>query len=131
MKKAFFIIVGCIALVLGTIGVVLPILPTVPFYMITLFCFANSSKKLHDWFVGTTLYKKHLESFVEKRGMTIQTKLSIIAMVTLLMTVGFVMMFSKGVYVPCVILACVWIGHILYFGLRVKTIKMGENSDAR
>lgn len=131
MKKAFLIIVGCIALVLGTIGVVLPILPTVSFYMITLFCFANSSKKLHDWFVGTTLYKKHLESFVEKRGMTIQTKLSIIAMVTLLMTVGFVMMFSKGVYVPCVILACVWIGHILYFGLRVKTIKMGEKSDAR
>lgn len=123
MKKVIYIIIGCITLGLGTIGVVLPILPTVPFYMITLFCFANSSQKLHDWFIGTKLYKKHLESFVEKRGMTMQTKLSIIAMVTLLMAVGFILMFSKGIYVPCIILVCVWIGHILYFGLRVKTIK--------
>lgn len=58
MKRLVFIIVGCITLGLGTIGVVLPILPTVPFYMITLFCFANSSEKLHRWFIGTNLYKK-------------------------------------------------------------------------
>lgn len=124
IKKIIFIIIGCITLALGTIGVVLPILPTVPFYMVTLFCFANSSQKLHDWFIGTELYKKHLESFVEKRGMTVQTKLSIIAMVTVLMAIGFIMMFRKGIYVPCVILALVWVRHILYFGLKVKTIKI-------
>lgn len=124
IKKIIFIIIGCITLALGTIGVVLPILPTVPFYMVTLFCFANSSQKLHDWFIGTELYKKHLESFVEKRGMTVQTKLSIIAMVTVLMAIGFIMMFRKRIYVPCVILALVWVRHILYFGLKVKTIKI-------
>ena len=48
---------------LGTIGIVLPILPTIPFYMATLFCFAKSSKKLHDWFIGTNLYKKHLDLY--------------------------------------------------------------------
>ena len=52
---------GILCLVLGTIGVVLPILPTVPFYMATVFCFAKGSKTLHDWFLGTSLYKKHLE----------------------------------------------------------------------
>ena len=54
---------GILCLVLGTIGVVLPILPTVPFYMATVFCFAKGSKRLHDWFLGTSLYKKHLECF--------------------------------------------------------------------
>jgi len=123
IKKVVFIILGCITLGLGTIGVFLPILPTVPFYMVTLFCFANSSEKLHNWFLGTNLYKKHLESFVEHRGMTLKTKLSVIAMVTALMAFGFVVMFLKEIYVPCIILGCVWILHLLYFGLRVKTIE--------
>jgi len=122
MKKWVCIILGCITLGLGTIGVILPILPTVPFYMVTLFCFANSSERLHTWFLGTRLYKNHLESFVEQRGMTMKTKVSVICMVTLLMAFGFVMMFMKGIYIPCAILAVVWVGHLFYFGLRVKTI---------
>ena len=47
--KVVWIVLGFLCLGLGTIGIVLPILPTVPFYMATLFCFAKSSKKLHDW----------------------------------------------------------------------------------
>ena len=43
LKKAFFVALGCISLALGTIGIALPILPTVPFYLLTAFCFANSS----------------------------------------------------------------------------------------
>ena len=53
--KIVWIVLGFLCLGLGTIGIVLPILPTVPFYMATLFCFAKSSKKLHDWFIGTNL----------------------------------------------------------------------------
>ena len=61
--KIIWILLGFLCLGLGTIGMVLPILPTVPFYMATLFCFAKSSKKLHDWFVETNLYKNHLLYF--------------------------------------------------------------------
>ena len=68
--KIVWIVIGFLCLGLGTIGIVLPILPTVPFYMATLFCFAKGSKKLHDWFIGTNLYKKHLDSFVQKRVKT-------------------------------------------------------------
>ena len=91
-----FLIVGCVSLALGCIGIVLPILPTVPFFLLTVFCFANSSQKLHGWFIGTRMYKKHLESFVQKKGMTIRAKVTILSSVTLLMGLGFALMLRKG-----------------------------------
>lgn len=113
---------AAICLALGTIGVFHPILPTTPFYPATVFFFANSSEKLHNWFLGTKLYQKHLASFVKGQGMRLPTKLSIIGSVTLLMAVGFFLMARKGIWIPCIILSIVWIAHILYFGFRVRTI---------
>ena len=122
IRKYIFAALGCICLALGTVGVFLPILPTTPFYLLTVFFFANSSQKLHDWFLGTELYQKHLDSFVKDRGMLRSTKISIICTVTLLMGFGFFMMARKGIWIPCVILVIVWLAHIFYFMLRVKTI---------
>lgn len=130
IKRLIFLIIGCICLGLGTVGVFLPILPTVPFYLATAFCFSQSSQKLHDWFLGTQLYKKHLQSFVEKKGMLLKTKISIITTVTLLMGFGFFMMARKGIWIPCIILAVVWIAHIVYFVFFVKTVKREEEKPA-
>lgn len=126
IKRLIFLILGCICLALGTVGVFLPILPTVPFYLATVFCFSQSSRKLHDWFLGTELYKKHLKSFVEKKGMLLKTKISIIMTVTLLMGLGFFFMARKGIWIPCVILAVVWAAHLVYFIFGIKTITHAE-----
>lgn len=119
--KLFWLILGFICLALGTIGVFLPILPTVPFYLVTTFAFAKSSDRLHNWFINTKLYKNNLESFVQRKAMTLKTKLSILISVTLVMGFGFFMMARKGIWVPCIILAVVWLCHLLYFIFRVKT----------
>lgn len=126
LKQIIFLIIGCLSLALGCVGIVLPILPTVPFFLLTVFCFANSSQKLHDWFIGTQMYKKHLESFVQKKGMTVRTKATILTSVTALMAVGFVLMLRKGIIVPCIILAVVWVCHLVYFLFGVKTVPAAE-----
>ncbi len=128
LKQIIFLIIGCLSLALGCVGIVLPILPTVPFFLLTVFCFANSSQKLHDWFIGTQMYKKHLESFVQKKGMTARTKATILTSVTALMAVGFVLMLRKGIIVPCVVLAVVWVCHLVYFLFGVKTIPTAETA---
>lgn len=120
IKKMVFLIAGCLCLGLGCIGIVLPILPTVPFFLATVFCFANSSQRLHDWFLKTNLYKKHLESFVHKKGMTAKTKASILITVTLIMAIGFFMM--SEVMIGRIVLAIVWVCHLVYFLFGVKTI---------
>ena len=123
MKKIILIVIGCICLALGTVGVILPILPTTPFYLVTAYCFARSSQRLNDWFKSTKLYKKHLESFVEKKGMLASTKACILTTVTILMAVGFFFMSRKGIWIPCIILAVVWVAHMIYFLFFVKTIR--------
>ncbi|MCR5846496.1 MAG: YbaN family protein [Lachnospiraceae bacterium] len=123
IKKIIFIVLGCICLALGTVGIMLPILPTTPFYLVTLYCFARSSDRLNNWFKGTKLYKKHLESFVKKEGMLASTKASILTTVTILMALGVFFMARKGIWIPCVILGVVWTAHMIYFLFFVKTIK--------
>ena len=81
MKKTvniLWLILGWLSLAIGSIGVVLPVLPTTPFLLVASFSFAKGSDRFHRWFTGTKLYKKHLEDFVTDRAMTLKTKFGIL-----------------------------------------------------
>ena len=96
------------------------ILVLFPFLLLAAFCFGKSSERLHNWFIGTKLYKNNLESYVQGKGMTKGTKIRIMVTVTLLMGIGFVMMHQMRT--GQIILCCVWVFHILYFSFGVKTL---------
>ena len=126
MKKILYMILGCAGVGLGAVGAIIPMLPAFPFLMLAAFCFARSSDKLHNWFVSTKLYQENLADFVAGKGMTKKTKVRIMVTVTLLMSVGFVMMGLKGIVTGCVVLGCVWLFHIIYFIFGIKTIPAAE-----
>ena len=123
LKKIFWIVLGCIGVGLGAVGAVVPMLPAFPFLLLATVSFAKSSEKLHTWFINTKLYKKNLESYVKGQGMTWATKIRVMITVTLLMAFSCVIMLLKAVSVPCIILGCVWLFHIVYFVFCVRTKK--------
>lgn len=118
MRKILYIMIGCISLGLGIIGVILPILPTIPFVLLAAFCFAKSSERLDGWFKNTKLYRENNI----KNGMTKRVKIRIMCSVTLLMSIGFIMMGLKDIVVGNIVLLIVWIFHMVYFTLGVKTV---------
>lgn len=124
LKKSLYVILGCIGLGIGAVGAVVPMLPAFPFLLLAALCFARSSEKLHNWFINTKLYKDNLESYIAGKGMTKKTKVRMMITVTLLMSIGFIMM--KAVPVGRMALAGVWLFHILYFIFGVKTLKVQE-----
>ncbi len=121
IKRITFVVLGCVSLALAVIGVVLPILPTVPFLALAAFCFAKSSDRLNNWLINTKFYQNNLADFKAGKGMTVKTKVRILATVTLVMAIGLIAMLMKGIIVGSIILSVVWLGHIYYFGFKVKT----------
>lgn len=122
LKKIVLIIVGCIGVGLGAVGAVVPLLPAFPFLLLAAFCFARSSQRLNNWFINTKLYKNNLETYVRGQGMTWKTKIRVMITVTLLMSIGFIMM--SNVPVGRIVLACVWLFHMIYFIFICKTYKV-------
>lgn len=124
LKKMLYLLIGFLGVVLGAIGAVVPMLPAFPFLLMAAFGFGKSSERLERWFKGTRLYRENLEDFVSKRGMTRKAKIRIMLTVTILMSIGFVMM--HAVAVGRVVLVCVWVFHVLYFVFGIRTLPANQ-----
>ncbi|MFS0671634.1 YbaN family protein [Ornithinibacillus sp. 179-J 7C1 HS] len=77
LRSILFIIVGFISFGIGVAGVVLPVLPGGPFFLIAAFCFGKSSKRLDNWFKSTSFYKDYVVRIKENKGMTRKEKIRI------------------------------------------------------
>lgn len=121
--KVVLIILGFISIGIGIIGIVVPILPTTPFLLLASFFFAKGSKRFHDWFISTKIYKKYLESFVKSKAMTLKNKFTILFTVSCMLIITFI--FVNNLYARLV-LVILFIGKYLYFFTQIKTIAKEE-----
>ncbi|MBE2895865.1 YbaN family protein [Pasteurellaceae bacterium HPA106] len=90
--KWLYIFLGFLAVALGLLGAVLPVLPTTPFLLLALYFFAKSSERLHNWFLQTSLYDNYLREFNETRAMTMRAKISILTISGVMMAISFYFM---------------------------------------
>ena len=65
MRPIYFL-VGLVSLGLGVVGILLPILPTTPFLLLSIACFSRSSKRFENWLYHTKMYQIYVADFREK-----------------------------------------------------------------
>ncbi len=116
--KISLIIIGSITLVLGLIGVFIPVLPTTPFLLISAGCYANSSEKMHTFLLKSKIYKNTVEKFLQEGGMSLRAKLTITIPVSILLTVLFFFFESPVVKI---IIAGLFIAKVITF-IKIPTI---------
>lgn len=76
MKKILLQIVGYTSVILGFIGVVVPMLPTTPFLLLAVYCFSRSSPRMNRWLLGNHIFGKYLRNFEDGRGIPLTIKIA-------------------------------------------------------
>lgn len=120
LKKIFYVTLGFVAFALGSIGVILPILPTTPFLLLASFCFVKGSDKFNNWFIETKIYKKYLESFVRERSMTLKQKIAILAFADIMMFIPLIKVDNLIMRISLIIII---LYKLYYFTFKIKTVK--------
>lgn len=119
MMKYVWLAIGSLCFGAGMVGVFLPLLPTTPFVLAALFCFARGSGRLHRWLLSTKLYQKHVKKFNETRSMTLKSKVIILVSASLMLIAGFY--FSKSIYARIIIVLVICIKYYVFI-FKIKTV---------
>lgn len=117
--KIIYLIVGLISFAIGVVGVVLPIIPTTPFMLLTSFCLLKSSDRLNERFQQTKFYEEHVKPLIENKGMTMKSKMFILIPVSIMFLLMFVLIDNIIMRIVIVILLTV---KVVVF-LKIKTLK--------
>lgn len=117
--KYIFVLLGFVFTIIGLIGVVIPVMPTVPFLLVAGICFAKGSERFHRRFIQSKIYKKYVEDYVNTKAMTLSTKIRILATASTMLIIAFI--FANNLH------ARIFIGFVIvvkyyYFIFKIETI---------
>ena len=118
--KYILIILGSISLVLGVIGIFLPLLPTTPFLLLSAALYVRSSEKLYDWLISQKYLGTYIRNFREHKAIPLRAKIISVAMVWITLLYCAISI-SESIFLSIIllILATMISWHILSY----KTLK--------
>lgn len=119
MKKILYILLGSFTLILGILGILLPILPTTPFLLLTVFFYSKGSNRIHQWFISTKIYKSKIELFAKEKTMYRRDKWILLLFVDIVLIISAIII--ANVYVTWFLVGLDLIKYF-YFVKYVKTV---------
>lgn len=118
--KSFLIACGTLSVVLGLIGMFLPILPTTPFLLLAAVCYSRSSQRLHHWLLTNRWCGEYIRNYREGRGLPLKHKAFTIALLWL--TIGCTMVFAVSRWWSRLLLLAIALGVTIHL-LKIKTYR--------
>lgn len=132
-KKIIYITVGTISLILGAIGVFLPLLPTTPFWLLTCWCYIRSSKKMYKWVMSNRYFGKYIRDYVEDKAIPMKTKvttLSVMWLSIILTSLFLIDIVWIKISLVLISLAVTW--HIVTFPTKKAKVRvLAENKQKK
>ncbi|MFC1787331.1 YbaN family protein [Halobacteriota archaeon] len=125
--KILFIILGSICVILGLIGIIIPLLPTTPFLLLAAFFYGKSSHRLQQWLFSNRVFGPYLTNYVEGRCISIRNK--VFTLMLLWLTIGYTIFFAISnllIQMLLLLIAICVTTHIL----TIKTIKQQSNNNS-
>jgi hypothetical protein len=111
---------GSIFLIVGIVGIFLPILPTTPFLLLTAACYARGSEKFYNWLVNNICLGKYIKNYQEGRGIPLTTKMFAITFLWITISFSIIVVISNFLLqITLIIIANTVTIHIL----TIKTMK--------
>ena len=117
--KSILTLLGLISLGLGIVGAFLPLLPTVPFVLLSAFLFARSSDRLHNWLITHKIFGQLIRDYHEERGITIQGKVAAISMMWISNIISIVFIINNILWLQ-ILMSIVTLSVTIYI-LQYKT----------
>jgi len=93
--RTLWLIAGTICVVLGAIGIVLPILPTTPFLLAAAACYYKSSPRMHKWLLNNKWFGEYIRNYTEGKGLTKKTKITALALLWATIGISTVFMLNR------------------------------------
>ncbi|MFC1500228.1 YbaN family protein [Candidatus Zixiibacteriota bacterium] len=122
VRKGLLSVCGVIAVILATLGIVLPLLPTTPFLLLAAACFIRSSDRLYRWLTAHRWFGPYIQNYREHRALTLRTKVVTVAL--LWITLGYTVFGLLENLIMQIALLLIGIGVTVHV-LRYNTMRRG------
>ena len=116
--KIIFLSLGIISIGLGIVGIILPVLPTTPLFLLGTVMFSKSSTKLEQKFKNSYFYRRYLQDFLENKTMSKKRKWTLLISVDIILLIVFLGL--DNIYLRVILVLLFLIKH-WYFAKYIKT----------
>jgi uncharacterized membrane protein YbaN (DUF454 family) len=119
VKRTLFVIIGTLFLIIGFIGVVIPVLPTTPFLLLAAACYIRGSKRIHNWMINNSIFGDFVKNYMERKGITVKQKIITLMFLWLTIIISiYYLIDSIPITIALFVIAIAVSAHIL----RIRTL---------